>query len=142
MLVFFCILLTFAHCSNINKANEKKELAMPNSTVFNLFFEKFATDSIFQYSSVNFHITYYSYDIEDKLTEIVINQSEWYFIDFSKDEVARNNKVDAYEIIVEELDNGQVIYVRRGIDNGILIQYFFEYKGIKWGLFKIIDRSN
>ncbi len=109
---------------------------------FEDFFAKFSIEESFQLSRITFPIKYVSFDITDELTESNIEKLDWKFTDFSNDSAAADRDSDAYEVIVDQSSNGEVIYTRTGIDNGIRIHYHFQLKNSKWFLSKIIDKSS
>lgn len=110
---------------------------------FEAFFQDFATDSMFQSSRIAYPISYYSIDIEDNQEEYVYNKYDFWYIDFTVDSEASTQIVDAYEPLIIKEDKSKILYVRKGIDNGIRIEYHFEInKTGKWHLIKIVDTSN
>jgi hypothetical protein len=124
---------------SIKKAHETNEI---NREEFDAFFNRFSEDSIFQLSRVNFPISYYSVDIENNKETYVYSKEEFWYTDFTKDREAVTLIEDAYETVIEE-GISKTLYIRKGIDNGIRIEYYFEMneKG-EWYLVKIIDYSN
>jgi hypothetical protein len=124
---------------NIEKADSKEEVS---SEKFEAFFDRFSKDSVFQISRVEFPISYYAVDIEDNKEEYVYNKAEFWYTDFTEDSEAITRDVDAYKPVLEKGES-KTLYTRKGIDNGIWIEYHFETndKG-EWYLVKIIDNSN
>lgn len=124
---------------SIEKAPETKEITREE---FDTFFKRFSEDSVFQLSRVDFPISYYSVDIEDNKEEYVYSKDEFWYIDFTEDSEAATRSEDAYEPVIERGDS-KTLYIRKGIDNGIRIEYYFEMndKG-EWYLVEIIDNSN
>ncbi|MDJ1468636.1 DUF4348 domain-containing protein [Cytophagaceae bacterium DM2B3-1] len=111
-----------------------------SKSVFDPFFQKFSKDSIYQKQHISFPLPYYEWDIENKLSEEIINRNQWKFINFSKDKYMSSREIDAYtQVSVQKKDT--LIYIRNGIDNGIRIEYFFTQKDKMWYLVKIIDKS-
>lgn len=115
----------------------------PHKESFDLFFEEFAKDSVFQLSRVSFPISYYSIDIEDNKQEYVYNKDDFWHLDFVEDNEAAERAVDAYEPVLVRESPFKIKYIKKGIDNGIRIEYFFEMNDNgDWNLIKIIDYSN
>ena len=144
-MVVFVISCTLEPSSDAGKENKDVvgELNMPIKEDFETFFLDFATDSMFQSSRIAYPISYYSIDIEDNQEEYVYNKNDFWYIDFTMDIEASTQIVDAYEPLIIKEDNSKILYVRKGIDNGIRIEYHFEINKIgKWHLIKIVDTSN
>ena len=132
---FITLILLTVSCSQGEKSKSNQ------STSFNIFMEKFGSDEFFQLSRVRFPIEYYFVDIEDVEEKIIIEREDWQFTNFSEDFNAINNEVDGYKVVIEK-SNNKVSYFRKGVDNGIWIEYIFELKESKWYLVKVNDRSN
>ena len=126
----------FFQCANVEKTNNQSE-----EKTFESFFKDFSANQDFQLASIDFPLEYYSVDIMDELEKGVIEKSDWNYIDFTKDEDAKAAEIDAYEVVVEKTVN-EVKYARKGIDNGILITYYFKMRDSKWYLVKIVDQSS
>tara|TARA_R110000868_G_scaffold257996_4_gene515252 strand:+ start:544 stop:1059 length:516 start_codon:yes stop_codon:yes gene_type:complete len=132
-----------------NKRNESslddkrpiEELSFKENS-FEDFFKKFSGDSIFQKRRIRYPISCYTFDILDNREEYVISREDWVFENFMRDKEAPQFEYDAYESVVKKIDVGEVIYKRRGIDNGIMVEYYFFLRNEKWILEQIIDRSN
>jgi hypothetical protein len=123
---------------SIEKGPKAKEITRE---AFDTFFQQFSEDSIFQLSRIQFPISYYSVDIEDNKEEFVFSTDDFWYIDFTVDSEAATRSVDAYEPIIEREDS-KAVYVRKGIDNGIRIEYYFERNDEgKWHLTQIVDNS-
>lgn len=146
-LVVFTMLLGMQSCNENQKekasGTTKREPVSQETTneAFNTFFQHFSDDSVFQLSRIQFPISYYSMDIEDNKEEYVFNKNDFWYIDFTVDSEAAIRSVDPYEPIIEREDS-KAIYIRKGIDNGIRIEYYFERNDEgKWHLVRIIDNS-
>ncbi len=121
------------------KVPETKEIIREE---FDTFFKRFSEDSVFQLSRIDFPISYYSVDIEDNKEEYVYNKNDFWYINFIEDSEAATRNADAYEPVIEKGDS-KTRYIRKGIDNGIRIEYYFEMndKG-EWYMVEIVDNSN
>lgn len=114
---------------------------MQNET-FAFFFQRFTSDSAFQHSRIQFPLSYYTFDIEDNKEEYVVAEGDWEFVHFSEDAEAAKRQIDAFAGIIKAINDSEVVYLRKGIDNGIRIEYhFFRENGI-WHMTKILDYSN
>ena len=123
-----------------NRVEEKEEIKIED---FESFFKKFSKDSIFQFTRIDFPISYYTIDIEDNKEEYIYNRDEFWYTDFTKDAEAATQEIDPYEPIVRRKSDTEVTYIRMGIDNGIRIEYYFILDPTgKWRMTKIIDNSN
>lgn len=127
------VVLTFTSCKNVKHSEDIEN--------FNAFFDRFSKDSIFQKSRVRFPLPYKSVDIMDDAEEVSIKESEWSYIDFISDQNAHKRNTDAFTGTAEALDASNARYVRRGIDNGIFVEYLFK-RDTLWRLEQVIDKSN
>lgn len=110
---------------------------------FDEFFLCFSTDTIFQLSRIVFPISYHSIDIEDNKKEYTYTEQDFWYLDFSMDVNASDQIIDAYKPQIIKEGNSKIIYIKKGIDNGIMIEYHFEANDFgKWQLIKIVDKSN
>ncbi|MFY0651642.1 MAG: hypothetical protein JXQ96_06390 [Cyclobacteriaceae bacterium] len=125
--------------------NESKEPEIKEPVIeeFDKFFERFGEDSIFQIARISFPISYYSKDIMDNKKEYVYGKGDFGYINFVNDNTANQRETDAFEPLIETISDTETSYIRRGIDNGIRIEYFFNMnENGEWFLEKIIDNSN
>jgi hypothetical protein len=139
--VVYIILLSLTAGCAIKSTNESSS---KNDESFEDFFKKFGSSEKFQASRIKFplKLSYYDEYEEDSLTDSEIKAEDWKFVDFGKDSLASTKKEDAYNIEVIKNGLDAVEYLRKGIDNGISISYYFEKEKTKWFLVKIVDRSN
>jgi ribosomal protein L19 len=79
----------------------------------------------------------------DNEEEFILLTKDWLFEDFINDHDAMKSKYDQFEGIVLKISNIEYKYVRKGIDNGIKIEYYFELEieDCRWFLVKIINSS-
>jgi len=115
--------------------------AQAQQSSFQAFFNRFAADSAFQTQHIAFPLTYRITDIEDNEEVLTFNATTWYFIDFTEDKEAANREIDAYEGLFKATGKDKMLYIRKGIDNGINIYYYFEMHLNKWYLVKVFDFS-
>lgn len=125
----------------------KEELNSPQNCglSFDVFFEEFARDSVFQKSRVKFPLEYFShyYDFnlrKDTIKAEPISFENYYYYDFTKDREAIDQDFDKYTVHMEKSDV-EVLYKFVGYDNGIMVNYRFKKKDNCWLLVEIIDKS-
>ena len=137
--IYYLVALTVNLFNIDDGKTTQSEINMP----FKEFFTIFGSDSLFQIANITFPLTYSTFDIEDNETQILILKKNWKFIDFTNDAKARNYKMNAFEVILKK-DGNCMIYIKKGIDNGINVNYYFYFSVKKniWTLKKIIDRSS
>lgn len=141
--LFFLTYMVLMGCSAKKNMDSSKEATLTDSS-FKDFFLRFSIDSAFQTSRIKFPLGYSYYDgyDSDSLSVDTIKLEDWTFIDFSDDSLAAKNEEDAYQVEFTETDPNVVEYLRKGIDNGIFVNYHFSKVHGKWYLTKIADRSN
>lgn len=108
---------------------------------FNDFIHKFSTDSAFQLSRTKFPLKIKSYDLlNDKDSLIYRDRSEFEMMDFRIKK--SNGDYDNWEQkIVTGKNNISVTIQIRGIENGIMVDYFFEKINGAWMLIEVLDDS-
>jgi len=109
------------------------------------FLIKFMTDSIYQVSRVKFPIKIKIYsesdeDSADKDTAIEFSKLSWHYITINDGLKHLTNFTNSWNSDIKE-DKLKKIYLG-GVDNGILINYYFEKISEKWYLVNLEDLSN
>lgn len=134
--MFFFVLVVFACTTKIKdkEIRDKKE-------DFSSFFYNFSKDSVFQKERIIFPLKYSYEDIDSGLINELLDNNKWFYIDFNKDKSAKNNNVDAFEVIVKKISENKIKYIRKGIDNGILVEFYFIKINDKWFLVSVNDFS-
>ncbi|MFD0863374.1 DUF4348 domain-containing protein [Sungkyunkwania multivorans] len=111
---------------------------------FEKFFERFASDSVFQKDHIHIPLEkkYYDdpYESVEIITAYIYENKLPNYMDFSQDKEAMFKEVDKYYIEKECTDN-RVVYKNMGYDNGIYCEYVFKKIGDKWYLTNILDLS-
>lgn len=125
-----------------NQANH--ELA--GDTSFQIFFNEFTTDSVFQREHVQFPFLREWSDTDndtgpDKFNREYVQKETWKFYNFYYDKSFATRGLDAYTQKTKVESDYAVIEIR-GVDNGIWIDYNFEKKSNKWMLISEKDSSN
>lgn len=108
---------------------------------FDVFFRKFARDSIFQMKHIKFPLkdSYPSDDYSKTNTDYVALKDCEYF-DFTKDKEAYKKETDAYS--VKDIKNQDTVFYNwRGVDNGIYIDFKFVFTNGCWQMVEISDHS-
>ena len=128
----------------------KEELILPPPTncnetfdEFDMFFERFSKDSVFQKNRVKYPLKYtqydeYNYDV--LVTEVIARDEFIVFISHNLDSLARTSEFSQYEIRLEKKDSSYV-YIRSGIDNGINLECNFELIKNCWFLISVLNES-
>ena len=108
---------------------------------FEVFFERFSKDSVFQKNRVKYplkHI-YYKDLIDDDVTiDFITDRKSYYYkyTDFTKDKDAVNNEYGKFEVYFQKKDS-TFLYKRSGIDNDIRVIFSFEILNSCWFLVSI-----
>lgn len=136
---------------NIEKANAPVAIAdsvvKQTTTVeecdsdFDVFFKKFAVDSVFQKSHIKFPLK--NSRLDDDYQNIIredIPLSKYTFIDFDIHKDAMKQEFDKFNVEVEK-HKDSVFYFMKGYDNGIMTEIKFSYDGSCWKMVEIIDES-
>lgn len=114
----------------------------PDGEQFEVFFEKFKLDSVFQLERVSFPFLSESLDTDsDKYIVSHVQKDNWTFADFNYDGSIATRGLDAYTQEAKVKRDKAVIEIR-GIDNGIWLDYTFEKHDDKWLLISEKDSSN
>ncbi|TPD73668.1 DUF4348 domain-containing protein [Flavobacterium microcysteis] len=132
--LWLLILVCLTGCGNQNKAQ------VTCSEDFDLFFEKFTNDSLFQKKHVDFPIMEY-YTDEDfplDMMETMTDEDTFEIIHFDKN--AKNGN-KPYEINIDKKTDSVFCY-KKGINNDINIKYTFVCKMDSWFLVEITDTTD
>jgi len=117
-----------------------------NEISFELFFERFGRDSVFQKKRVKYPLKYLSseYDFDKRKDTIsvdfILNKEEFSFIDFAEDKNAMEKEFDKYTVNIEDLDS-VINYRLNGYDNGMRITHKFKLIDGCWFMIEILDES-
>lgn len=107
---------------------------------FNDFIEKFSTDTTFQISRIKFPLKIQWYDVSNfKDTLIYKDRSGFKMMDFRKKPKSQNDNWEQ-KIVVDKNNTTATIEIR-GIENGLVVDYFFEKINAAWMLIEIHDSS-
>jgi hypothetical protein len=148
---FSCaLIIAFAACNTESGKTEVTQ-SEPISAVqrdidkvdrdFNLFVEKFSEDSAFQLDRTSFPLRIKQYDIDnDKDTILYRQRSAFEMMDFRKKKSDGRYDQWKQEIVMDKNQTKARIEIR-GIENGIMVDYYFEKKDGKWMLVNIDDAS-
>ena len=146
------ILLALTSCSSANNSNENRVVAKESGESevaraseiqddsFDAFLFKFSKNREFQLSRIEFPLTVKLLDIVDEEEVIRIAKGEWEHFDLLDTIGIENRKIDAFYQTVETTDSTATL-LRRGIDNGIRINYKFIIKEGQWYLTEIFNSS-
>ncbi len=126
------------HSGSWNYQTEKCEF---EEEMFNNFFLKFTTDSLFQIERVRFPFLIKSLDTADKLTFEKIGRDKWKFLTFEYKDEYEKREIDAYTQETKLFADSAKIELR-GVDNGIYIDFELYKEHGKWFLTSEKDFSN
>jgi len=113
--------------------------AVDNS--FNVFIEKFSSDSVFQLSRTKFPLKVKWYDLDNHNDSIIyIDRSKFEIMDFRKKKSTGHHDQWEQNIQIGK-DNASATIEIRGIENGIMVDYLFETINGAWMLIEIDDSS-
>ncbi|MCD8418585.1 DUF4348 domain-containing protein [Tenacibaculum finnmarkense genomovar finnmarkense] len=112
---------------------------------YNIFFQKFSNDSLFQKKRLKDSVAFFTNEneINNKLKVTYYNKDDFYFVNFIReDSLARIKEFNKYKTeTLIRIDS--VTYFRYGIDNGIYMYYVFKRNKFNdWYLTSIHDYSN
>lgn len=150
-IIFLLALNLFTSCENASTSSVNKQFCNENSYAipikesidsnFNLFIDKFSTDSYFQLSRTKFPLKIKWYDIDNDNDSLFYkDKSNFEIIDFRQKN--STGVEDQWEQkIVLNTNNTLATIEIHGIDNGILVNYFFEKENGAWILIAIEDIS-
>ena len=133
---FFFILIIF---NVIGCKNERQEAEKTNEN-FNVFIEKFSSDSLFQISRVNFPLKVKELDDDYESVEKKINKNEYRKLDLRYNDSFAKRDLSKYTQNIK-LEKNKAIIEIRGIDNGIMTDIYFEKHNGKWNLISWDDSS-
>lgn len=107
---------------------------------FKTFISKFSTDSIFQISRIKFPLIVKELELSDSsyYIEKKINTTDHRNMDFSKQKKESGQSGYTLE---HRIENNKATIELRGIDNGIITDYYFEKIEGKWTLVSWVDSS-
>jgi len=115
-----------------------------NEISFEVFFERFGKDSLFQKQRVKYPLKEsYIESLDPTIikTDTIYNISEYKYIDFIKDKDGMKREYEKYSIEIEKIDNENIYYKNLGYDNGIHIIFKFKLIAGCWFLVEILDES-
>ena len=166
IIFFISILFVFTSCkkevktSNTIIANKKDTLKASLQIVaskvdytlkkeecgksFEVFFEQFSKDSIFQKSRVQYPLKeLYIKSLDPTIIKIdtTYNSSEYNYIDFTEDKYGMEREYGKYTVEIEKIDSDSIHYKILGYDNGIHIIFKFKRVDTCWLLVGILDES-
>ena len=144
---YLLLFLILINCSNADYTSKKQDLLETEKQIkdkanckedFTTFFKKFSSNKSFQKQRLTNNLTLELVDVyENTKTDTIVGKN-YPFISF-KDNLSSD--IDRYKF-VKQKKNDTIIYVRKGIDNGIYISYYFSKRKGCWFLVKILDESN
>ena len=146
----FSLLLLFYALLSCNNKNEKVHVNAPLSktqekcdTEFEVFFEKFASNSAYQAEHIKFPLKE-SYSDPDTgyetTTTEYINSKDYHYRKFPKKNEASKFENGAFTVTVDK-QKDTVFNKWRGIDNGIYVDFKFVFTDGCWYMVEVDDQS-
>lgn len=135
--IIVVILFVFISCADRGKKDEKSIPQKTESQIenFEVFFDKFSSDSVFQSSRIKFPLPVETYDIDsEKFDKSTIAADKWTFFNIKE----LDKKKYILNTIKEKDQNIVKIQVE---DTGVSVDYIFQKQEDKWMLIKIVDES-
>ena len=112
----------------------------PLDISFNSFLIEFCANEEFQLSRVSFPYEIKLFDYDDNVEIIKISKDKWQHFNLLDTAGIESRENDAFTQTTEIQENTATIK-RRGIDNGIRVDYTFELRGGRWFLIGKSDSS-
>jgi hypothetical protein len=135
------IMASLTDCQSIHlSSGESTRIARTED--FNVFINRFKSDSTFQHSRIQFPLTqeFGSDVLEAEHIIRRIESPDWRFLPLHYDESFARRELDAYkEVIIIEKNSARLMH--HGIDNGIHIEFIFESIEGHWYLIRWNDFS-
>jgi hypothetical protein len=134
LLFLITVFSTLIACKNENQNSEKID------EDFQVFVEKFSRDSLFQISRVKFPLAVTELDNEYESVEKKVEKYNYRKIDLRYDNSCANRELSKY-IEKIKLEKNKATIEIRGIENGIMTDFYFEKRDGKWRLIGWDDSS-
>lgn len=140
-LIFLSVLL-FGSCkynpqskSEVAPLKGKEVSVLQEKVNFDIFFEQFQKDSLFQLDRISFPLKKEFYNTDKEFFDkMLIKKEEWAYTDFSL--LSRE-----YLKELTRLSENKYSYNIQIVDTGISVNYIFEIQDGKWYLVEIQDES-
>jgi hypothetical protein len=135
------IIAALTGCQSIHlSSGESTRIARTED--FNVFINRFKSDSTFQHSRIQFPLTqeFRSDVLEAENIIRRIESPDWRFLPLHYDESFAHREMNAYkEVIIIEKNTARLMY--HGVDNGINVEFIFESIDGHWYLIRWNDFS-
>jgi len=121
--------------------NCKKEISINSSEEFKDFLNNFSVNNDFQISRIKFPLKVEDFKtIEFELTQRTIAKQSYYPFRFKFNVIGEKESIDDFTQLITVKGNSATIEIE-GIENGLVITYYFEKIDSKWFLVSWIDQS-
>lgn len=149
--ILYSIIAAFISCKGEDQAAKttqpKPQVSVPSSNVtsidndFSAFIELFSKDTTFQRNRTKFPLQIKQYvPGYDKDTIIYVQESAFEMMDFRKKKSDSVYDEWKQEIVLDKSQEKATIEIR-GIDNGIIVDYYFEKIDGRWVFVGMYDSS-
>lgn len=138
-LLFTLLIIVLARCGT--KTTELASDKNVQGEKFDIFFNKFTSDSLFQLERVKFPFTLVTWNIDENLATEEISREHWRYLRFEYKPEFGTRDIDAYTQEIEIYTDSAKVEIR-GVDNGIYVDYIFNKVEGKWTLTLGRDYSN
>ncbi len=122
--------------TNIDDSKKRNDNSIKDED-FKTFLNKFSTDEAFQISRIDFPLKVRTIGENSELDDEIMTKEEWRQINFTYDPNNPSNEYEQRIIIYGDKATIECI----GIDNGIMVEYYFERKNGIWLLVTLTDAS-
>jgi hypothetical protein len=129
--LIFCSIL-FSCGPAINKSEHSALSITTKAEPFNIFFEKFSNDSLFQISRIDNPLIVITSDEGDEIKELM----DVKYVSFSQ-----KDWKEVINITIKEISQDTTQVLLQAIDTGIYIEHVFTMRNQQWHLCKILNLS-
>jgi len=116
---------------SLNSCKKEELSSQKTDENFEIFIEKFSADSLFQISRVKFPLPIIELDDDYNPVSKKINKADYNIINLRYNDSLAKRQYDKYSQKTKIEGNKRTIEIR-GIENGIMIDNYFEKQNGKW----------
>ncbi len=142
--ILLVLSVLFAACgqSNSTSATATTKATQKEYENFPDFFQAFGSDTAYQLAHITFPLLWVEHIIdEDEPIRGSVQQADWLFIDFVTESSDSPPPFQEFTTEFARPDSNTVLYTRKGIDNGIFMEFTFQLTNGGWMMVKVEDFS-